>query len=381
MEHFIPLSAPNLTGNELTYVTDAIKNEWVSTAGSYIVKFEEKLATYLHMPAVAACQSGTAGLHLALLAKKVDHTQAVIVPALTFIAAVNPVSYVNASPIFMDCDDSLCIDIEKLTRFFEQECIMKGEKLIHIASQKHVSALILVHVFGNMPDMESFIDLSRKYHVALIEDATEALGTRIKNGRYAGKYAGTIGDIGVYSFNGNKIITTGGGGAIVAQNADELDYMRYLSTQAKNDTFAFVHNEIGYNYRMTNIQAAVGLGQMEQLNTFIQTKEDNYFAYQQKGITLHPFSQNIQPNYWFYSYLCNQRDACIAYLKSFGIQTRPIWHLIHDLPPYQNALAYHIKKAWHYFDKVVNIPCSSNLTPENVAYVSDKLIQFEKGQI
>lgn len=232
-KRFIPLSVPNLKGKELEYVTQSIETEWVSSAGDYINQFESQIAQYVKVNGAVACQSGTAGLHIALLCCGITKDMEVIVPAMTFIASVNPVKYVGAEPIFMDCDDSLTLDPEKLRDFCELECHFENEKLINNKTGKHVKAIIVVHIFGNMADMEKIMDIAAAYNLKVIEDAAEAIGSYYLSGKYAGKYAGSIGDIGVFSFNGNKIITTGGGGAIVSNDLDLLSQFRHLTTQAK----------------------------------------------------------------------------------------------------------------------------------------------------
>ena len=279
-EGFIPLSVPNLKGKELEYVTEAVRSEWVSTAGSYVSDFEASIADYVDAQGAVACQSGTAGIHTALILAGVKADDLVIVPTLTFIAAVNPVKYLGADPVFMDCDDSLCIDPKKVRAFCTQECEMRDGVLFHKASNRRVSALVVVHVFGNMADMGELMEIAQEFHLPLIEDATEALGTYYEEGPFAGSYAGTIGDIGIYSFNGNKIITTGGGGMIVSRSDEYLAHAKHLTTQAKSDPLYYEHDEIGYNYRLTNLQAALGLAQMEQLDRFIETKNKNYDHYQ-----------------------------------------------------------------------------------------------------
>mgnify|MGYP003292769124 CR=1 FL=1 len=201
MSRFIPLSIPNFEGNEKKYVDDALEQGWVSTGGVYINKLEEQMAEFLHVEKVAACQSGTSGLHLALIECNVLPGDMVIVPTLTFIAAVNPVRYQFAEPVFMDCDDSLCMDPVKLRKFCETECRLEEEVLIHKASGKKVKALVVEHVFGNLADMEAIMDIAKEYHLKVIEDATEALGTYYTDGRYKDMFAGTIGDFGAYSFN------------------------------------------------------------------------------------------------------------------------------------------------------------------------------------
>jgi aminotransferase in exopolysaccharide biosynthesis len=372
----ILLSVPNLKGRELEYVTHAIETEWVSTAGPYISDFENRIAEYVGAVGAVACQNGTAGLHLALMVCGVKAGDEVIVPTLTFIAAVNPVKYLGAEPVLMDCDDSLTMDPDKLKHFCEEECELKEDKLIHKSTGRQIKAVLVVHVFGNMADMERIIEIAAKYHLKLVEDATEALGTCYTGGRFKGSFAGTMGDIGVYSFNGNKILTTGGGGMIVSSNTEYIDRCRYLSTQAKNDPLYFVHDEIGYNYRMTNLQAALGLAQLEQLEGFIEIKKNNYLEYQRLGILLLPFRKDIRTNYWFYSYITNDRDGLLKELDSQGIQTRPIWKLIHTLMPYQDNRAYRIERAAYYYDHVLNLPCSTNLTAAEVSMVAEAIKHF-----
>ena len=382
-DKYIPLSVPNLKGNELKYVTHAVETEWVSTGGPYINEFEEKIAEYARCKGAVSCQNGTAGLHTALIVCGVTKDDEVIVPTLTFIAAVNPVRYVGAEPIFMDCDDSLTMDINKLRAFCEKECVFDNNKLINKTTKKHIKAVLVVHVFGNMADMESIMEIAHAFNLKVIEDATEAIGTHYISGKYKGKYAGTIGDIGIYSFNGNKIMTTGGGGMIVSDNEYLLSSAKHLTTQAKSDELYYTHDEIGFNYRMTNLQAALGLAQLEQLEDFIITKKRNYDYYKKElndidGLRILDFKEDIRPNYWFYglyiedSFKLN-RDELISYLASHKIQTRPIWGLINEQGPYLNALGYEIEKAKDYLKHVVNIPCSSNLSVEDVFIVIDCL--------
>lgn len=379
MSKFIPLSVPNLRGRELEYVTHAVKTEWVSTGGPYVNEFETKVAEYVHCLGAVSCQNGTSGLHIALQVCDVVRDDEVIVPTLTFIAAVNPVKYIGADPIFMDCDDSLTIDADKLLEFCQNECSFYDGKLINNKTNKHIKALVVVHVFGNMADMEKIMVIANQYSLKVIEDATEAIGTYYTEGKYRGKYAGTIGTVGVYSFNGNKIMTTGGGGMIVSNDEDLLKRANHLTTQAKSDELYYTHDEIGYNYRMTNLQAALGLAQLEQLEDFIKIKKSNYNFYKTEiqeipGLRILGFKDIIRPNYWFYSlyvgleYTLN-RDQVIQYLASKKIQARPIWGLICDQKPYDGSQTYKIEKARDYLENVVNIPCSSNLTKEDVDYV------------
>lgn len=391
MKRFVPLSIPNFNGNEKKYVDDALEQGWVSTGGAYITRLEQQLAEFLKVDRVAACQSGTSGLHLALVECGVQPGDMVIVPTLTFIAAVNPVRYQFAEPVFMDCDESLCLDPEKLAEFCEKECKLEAQQLVHKKSGRVVKAVIVVHVFGNLADMEAIMSIAGKYHLKVVEDATEALGSHYTEGKLAGRYAGTIGDFGVYSFNGNKIITTGGGGAVTARGADEVEHLKYLSTQAKDDPQFYIHNEIGYNYRMTNLQAALGVAQMEELQQFIETKHRNYILYKERFQaasfgTLLPFREGTCSNQWFYSLQLREdrlqgkdmRDI-IGALQERGVQTRAIWGLIHEQKPYRQNIAYKIEKAPCYSATVLNIPSSTQLTEEDICYAAEQITEVLGG--
>lgn len=378
----IPLSVPNLKGNEEKYVIDAIRSEWISTAGSYVIRFENDIKKYLNIENVVACQSGTAAIHLALKLSGVTINSEVIVPTLTFIAAVNPIKYLGAEPVFMDCDDSLNMDCDKLEEFFNNECIFTNSGLKNKNTDKCIKAVVVVHVFGNMANIEKIKELTDKYNIKLIEDATEALGTYYTEGKYNGKFAGTIGDFGAYSFNGNKIITTGGGGILVGQSSEYIKKAKYLSTQAKDDELYYVHDNIGYNYRMTNLQAALGVAQLEKLEQFIKIKIRNYELYKSKinnikGLTLLEYNNKARNNHWFYSLYINNnkldRDQLLKYLFENEIQTRPIWKLIHTQAPYINNQAYKIEKAIIYYHKILSIPCSTNLKRESIEYIINTL--------
>ncbi len=389
MPRFIPLSVPNFEGNEKKYVSDALDQGWVSTGGAYITKLEQEMAKFLHTDQVAACQSGTSALHLSLIEAGVKPGDVVLVPPLTFIAAVNPVKYQFATPVFIDCDDSFCMDPLKLRAFCEEECTFEGGILIY--KGKDVKALVVVHVFGNMADMESIMDIAKTYHIKVIEDATEALGTYYTTGRYAGKYAGTIGHFGAYSFNGNKIITTGGGGAVTASEPKTVDHLRYLSTQAKNDPHYYIHDEIGFNYRMTNLQAALGVAQMEELPEFILRKQRNFERYKKafsgfELAELMPFREGTSSNKWFYSLKMDRSRITatmrelITALEREGIQTRAVWGLINEQKPYEKEETYKLEKAPYYASRVLNIPSSTQITEEEITYVADKVKQLLRSK-
>ena len=382
MGKFIPLSIPNFEGNEKKYVEDALDQGWVSTGGAYITKLEEQMALFLHGGKVAACQSGTSALHLSLVEAGVKPGDVVLVPPLTFIAAVNPVKYQSAVPVFIDCDDSLCMDPVKFRHFCKEECGFEGGVLRYRG--REVKAVVVVHVFGNMADMEGIMVTAERYRLKVVEDATEALGTYYTEGKYRGKYAGTIGDFGCFSFNGNKIITTGGGGAVTAKAPETVEHLRFLSAQAKTDPHYYIHDEIGYNYRMTNLQAALGVAQMEELPEFIRRKQNNYEQYKAEFAgfeygELMPFREGTSSNKWFYSVKIDRtcirasmREILTA-LEKDGIQTRAVWGLVNEQKPYEREETYRLEKAPYYADRILNIPSSTQITREEITYVADRV--------
>ncbi len=383
-KHFIPLSVPNFSGHEKEYVNDAVVSEWVSTGGSLVPKFEQAVADYVGMPRAVACNSGSSGLHLAMMMAGIGRGDEVLAPTLTFIAAVNPIRYAGAEPIFIGCDDSLCLSPALAEEYLSANAEMQKGRCVSKITGAHIKALVVVHVFGNLADMEGIMDLAARWNLLVIEDSTEALGTRCDTGRYAGKFAGTIGDVGVYSFNGNKIITTGAGGMVVSNHANWAEHAKHLSTQAKADELNFVHDEVGYNYRMTNLQAALGLAQLEQLEGFIAHKIEMYEFYRQaldgkNHYRILPFKDGVRSNHWFYSLYVEDshplgRDEIIRRLSEEKIQTRPIWALIQDQADYPRNQRYGDELAYDYLHHVVNLPCSTNLSKEDAQRVVDVLL-------
>lgn len=384
----IPLSVPNLSKDILPMVEECIETGWVSTGGRFITEFDKKVADYVRLNDAVSIQSGTAGLHVAMRLLGVEPGDEVIVPTVSFIATVNPIKYMNAYPVFMDCDDTMNMDLDKLERFLTEECQRVDGVLVNKHTNRAVKLLVVVHVFGNGIDMERVMAIAEKFDLPVLEDAAESLGTYYTSGKYAGKFTGTIGNMGVYSYNANKIITSGGGGTVVSPNQPLLDKTRYLITQAKNNDLYFIHDEVGYNYRMTNITAAFGISQIDKLEQFIAVKEANYRRYQVAladvpGITVVPFDANQRPNYWFYSILVDEaeyginRDELLKKLVANGIQTRPLWGLLHEQKPFVDDYAYQIERAHYFGQHVLNIPCSTNLTEEDLAYVVDKIKEFQ----
>lgn len=384
----IPLSEPCLKGNEKKYVTQAIDSQWVSVTGPFVGEFRKKVEEYVDAKNAIPMQNATAALHMAMILMGINPGDAVIVPTLTFIASVNCVKHVGAVPIFMDCDLYGSMDTNKLRQFCERECTFTENGLYCKETNQKVSAIVVTHVFGNMADMETIMQIADTYHLKVIEDAAQALGTYYTSGKYKGRFAGTIGDCGVFSYNSNKIITCGSGGTLVVKDDDLAKEAVYLSTQAKDDPLRYFHDKAGYNYLMNNIQAAVGIAQMEQLEGFITSRKRNYALYAKflegvKGLKLLPFNPNCRPNYWFYSLKVDpefgiSRDQLMDKLMEQKIQTRPVWGLVHRQKPYVHNMAYNIEVALDYSSSVLNIPCSSSMTGDEVEQVVQAIINSKK---
>lgn len=376
----IPLSVPHISGNEWKYIKECLDSEWVSSAGTYVERFEQDICRYTDSKYAVACVNGTAALHIALLLADVHPDDEVIVPTLTFIAPINAVRYVKAVPVFMDCDDFYNIDVEKTTRFIKEETRFKDGWSYNRKTGRRITAVIPVHVYGNGVDLIEFALLCRERNIKLIEDATESLGTVYAGGALDRRHTGTIGGIGCFSFNGNKIITTGGGGMIVTDDAEYADRAKYLTTQAKDDPAEYIHDSIGYNYRLTNIQAAMGVAQLERLPEFIAIKEKNYYIYKREidgidGLSLAGTPDYCRPNHWMYCLRVDagaygrDRDGLRRRMSEEGIETRPVWQLNHLQKPYMNCQAYRIDHAHGLRRITLNIPCSVNLDPGDIQKV------------
>lgn len=326
------------------------------------------LADYVGTKYAVATVNGTAALHVALLVAGVQPDDEVLVSTLTFIAPVNTIRYAGAWPVFMDAEPRYWqMDPEKVADFLEKECRWQNGHLVNRTTGRRVKAILPVHILGHPCHMDPILQVAQKYDLAVIEDATETLGAR-----YKGRMAGHLGYIGCFSFNGNKLITTGGGGMIVTDNPGWAERARYLTTQAKDDPMEFIHNEIGYNYRLSNIQAAMGVAQMEQIEGFITKKRAMCRIYETafhelEGITLMPTQPETEPTYWLYTILFRHgitlaaRKAVVRTLNENGIGARPLWHPIHSLPPYANCQAFQIEHAVNLYHRAVSLPSSVGL--------------------
>jgi len=380
----IPLSVPSFQGNEWKYIKECLDIEWVSSVGKYVNLFEKKICEYTGSKHAVACVNGTAALHVSLILGGVEAADEVIVPTLTFIAPVNVVRYLNAEPVFMDCDDYYNIDVEKTIRFIEENTYFHSGFSYNKTTGRRVSAIIPVHISGNAVNMEPLVEICFDRNIKIVEDACESLGTRYKEGKFLNRHTGTIGNFGCLSFNGNKIITTGGGGMILTDNSDLAEKTKYLTTQAKDDAVQYIHNEIGYNFRLTNIQAAMGVAQLEKLTKFLQIKKNIYQTYKKKinsipGLHIVDVPGYADNNHWMVSMQIDKdvygknRKELMAHLANNKIETRPMWQLNHLQVPYQDCQTYKIEKAPNLLAKTLNIPSSVNITVDQINSVIEAL--------
>lgn len=362
----IPLSVPVLDGNVLKYVSSCIETNWVSTAGPFVEKFENDFKSYVKAPYAVSTNSGTAALHLSLLALGIGPGDEVIVPSMTFIASVNPIRYVGATPVFCDITkDTWVMDVSRI------------ESLI----SKKTKAILPVHVYGNPVDMSHLIDIASRYRLKVIEDATESLGSQVGN-----QFTGTLGDIGCFSFNGNKTITTGAGGMIVTQNQELAQKLAYLSTQAKTvlGNGAFVHDDIGYNYRMPNILAALGAAQLESIGRIQSEKRRISQRYMQNlhhsDLMLPTERAGTHHAQWLFS-IClktdssERRDSLIRSLAENGIQTRPFFQPIHLMKPYKCEKASADMENTLFASRFgINLPSTISLSDEEIDRICDLVL-------
>ncbi len=382
----IPLSVPTIRGNEWEYVKKCLDTEWISSVGEFVNTFETKICEYTGAKYAIAVVNGTAALHVSLHIIGVKKHDEVIVPTLTFIATINAIRYLDADPVFMDCDKYYNIDVEKTIEYLKNETVYRDGYTFSRKTNKRISAIIPVHAHGNAAELEQLLTICKNRNIKIVEDACESIGTFYTKGILKNKHTGTVGDIGCYSFNGNKLITTGGGGMIVTNNQDYAEKARYLTTQAKNDPIMFIHNEIGYNYRLTNVQAAIGVAQLEQLPEYLKIKKTNYKLYKNeidkiKGLHLAETPDYANNNYWMHSLQINKniygkdRNKLMEYLNKKGIQTRPIWYLNHMQEPYIDCDNYKIERAFKLLNMTLNIPCSISIKKEEIF----KVISFLRG--
>ena len=385
MKNFISLNAPHLFKDEKKYIDECIKTNWVSSAGKFIDEFENKISSYTNSKYAIACSSGTAALHLSLKVSGVKKNDEVLVPSLTFVATINSILYVDAIPVFLDCDEFYNINTAKLIDFINNKTYFKNGYSYNKLSKRKISGILPVHVWGNAVDLKKITKLCEEKNIKIIEDASESLGTFYDNS-LSNKHTGTIGEIGCISFNGNKIITTGGGGIILTNKKSLYKRCQYLSTQAKNDPIMFKHNEVGYNYRLNNMQAALGLGQLKNIDKILNNKLTIYNFYKEefkknKNFDISkrpPFSNN---NNWMNVIKINSKKKInlkkiINEFYNRKIQIRPVWYPNHLQKIFKKFQSEDMKNTLKLVNCSICIPSSSNLKKDELKRISTELKNF-----
>lgn len=361
----VALHEPRFAGNEWAYLKDCLDSTFVSSVGRYVDRFEADLAAYTGARHAVAVVNGTAALHVALQLAGVQAGDEVLVPALTFVATANAVAYCGAIPHFVDSEErTLGLDPQALRDYLGATTELRDGRCVNLATGRVIRAVIPMHAFGHPLDIEGVLALARDFHLEVVEDATESLGSTIH-----GKHTGTFGRMGVLSFNGNKVITTGGGGAILTDDTELAKHAKHLTTTAKlPHRWAYVHDEIGYNYRLPNINAALGCAQLEQLSGFVEAKRRLHARYQtafagisEARILVEP--EGCRSNYWLQTLLLDEpvadlRDELLQATNDAGLMTRPVWMLMHNLPPYRTCPSMPLPVSGSLEKRIINLPSS-----------------------
>ncbi|MFD1037066.1 LegC family aminotransferase [Virgibacillus byunsanensis] len=366
-KEFIPLHEPTLDGNEKKYVNDCIEAGWVSSVGKYVDQFERSLAEYTGVKRAVAVVNGTAALQVALKIVGVQPEDEVLIPSLTFIATGNAVSYCGATPHFVDVSrTTLGLDPHKLEKYLKEIAVLNDKVCVNKYSGNIIRAVVPMHTFGHPVDMDPLIEVCNLYNITIVEDAAESLGSF-----YKGIHTGNLGKASAVSFNGNKIITTGGGGAILTNDETLADYAKHLTTTAKvPHQWDYVHDEVGYNYRMPNINAALGCAQLEKLDNYIEKKRHLVEKYEQiisvyDGIELFKDQSFSKSNYWLQTLAIDEqkhnKENVLETLNHNGIMSRPVWTPLHKLKPYKDCPKSDLSITDDLFYRIINIPSSPYL--------------------
>jgi perosamine synthetase len=377
----IPNAVPHLAGNEWKYVKECLDTNWVSSAGPFVDRFEKEVAAHLGVPHAVATVNGTAALHVALVAAGVVPGDEVVVPAFTFVATANAVAYCGAHPVFLDCEEiSWGLDPVRVAEFLDGECDVRDGRVVNRRTGRTVRALVPVHLYGHPCDLDPLLALARRYPMAVVEDSAEALGAR-----YRGRAVGADGLAGCLSFNGNKIITTGAGGMVLTRDEGMAARVRRLTTQARGDALEFVHDEIGFNYRLSNLHAALGVAQLEQLQAFVEAKRRTAAFYAEAfgplaGVSAFTEARWARSTYWMTSILldegrCRDVRGLIRDLNAAGIQARPLWRPLHLQPAFHRAQTGVVSVAERLYARGLSLPCSVGITAEERQEVVDAVVQ------
>jgi perosamine synthetase len=361
-QEFVPLHEPRFIGNEKRYLNECIDSTFVSSVGKFVDEFEKEFAKFVGSKYAIATVNGTSALHIALLLAGVKKDDEVITQALTFVATTNAISYAGAKPIFLDVDlETMGLSPKSVKNFLETNCILENGVCRNKKSGKKVKAIVPMHTFGHPVKIDEFVEIAENWNIKIVEDSAESLGSF-----YKGKHTGTFGDFGVFSFNGNKIITSGGGGVIVTDNEVLAKKAKHLTTTAKiPHKWEYIHDEVGYNYRMPNLNASLLVAQLENLNLYLENKRDLAEKYkkffQNKNLKFIEEPKNSKSNYWLNAILLrdkNERDNFLEMTNKNGVMTRPIWKLMNELEISKNYQTDDLKNSKYLADRVVNIPSS-----------------------
>jgi perosamine synthetase len=362
-EGMVPLHVPTFRGNEKKYLNECIDTTFVSSVGKFVDRFEEMMVDYTGTQKAVVCVNGTNALHMAMLLVGVDRDDEVITQALTFIATCNAISYIGAHPVFIDVDkDTMGLSPDAMEAWLKENAEIKGESCYNRRTGRRIKACVPMHTFGHPIHLDKLVEVCNRYHIELIEDAAESLGSF-----YKGKHTGTFGKIGVISFNGNKTITTGGGGMLLFQDETLGNYAKHLTTQAKvPHRWQFVHDHIGYNYRMPNINAALGCAQLEEIDHILANKRETAEKYKQffsdkENIQFFTEPEDSKSNYWLNAVLLNDKEEQLKFLEytnNHAVMTRPIWELMNRLPMFKDCETDGLQNTVWFADRVVNIPSS-----------------------
>lgn len=367
----VPLCVPEIRGREWEYVKECLDSGWVSSVGSFVTRFEQLMAEACSVPHAVATTTGTAALHVALQVVGVEAGDEVIVSGLTFVAPVNAVRYLGAWPVFADADPATWqMDPAQVRAFLEDGCDLVDGRPVNRETGRRIAAILPVHILGHPVDLDPLLDLGRRFGLPVVEDATESLGAQ-----YRGRPVGSLGRVSCLSFNGNKLITTGGGGMLLTAGPALAARARYLTTQAKDDPIEYVHNAIGYNYRLTNVQAAIGVAQAEQLGAFLAKKRQIADRYRTAlastpWLTLPTEAPWARSAWWLYTVLVTDGPPgssrqLMEYLRTQGIQSRPFWRPMHLLPPFAGCQVLGSTHVDRLYSQGLSLPCSVGLRPED----------------
>ena len=383
LEKSIPLCVPKIRAQEWNFIKDCLETNWVSSVGPYVTRFEETIADYIGTQRAVATVNGTAALHIALLVAGVEPNDEVLVSTLSFIAPANAIRYVNAWPVFIDAEPiHWQMDPQRVADFLQKECRWHAGALYNKQTRRRVKAILPVHILGHPVNINPILDLAAQFNLAVIEDAAEGLGAK-----YHGAPVGCAGHIACFSFNGNKIITAGSGGMIVTNNTEWAERAKFLTTQAKADSVEPIHDEIGFNYRLSNIHAALGCAQLEYLDENIRAKREIAAFYAQRLEHLSGFSPMAEASWafsssWMFTVLIDEdqlgfsRQVLLKELHESGIDARPLWRPIHLSRAHVVDTRVHAPVAEKIYGQALSLPCSVGLDADALSFVSDTIKTF-----